>query len=117
MRRKKMCFSGGAQAHWPLRGRKTAAKWPANAAWPANAQLHAIRCPGVLTSGCAVLYLDKREEPPIFREATVVAVDRTLTPPAYTVRIGESERETERSRLFVNRPADDQATVVQTTAA
>jgi hypothetical protein len=83
----------------------------------ANAQLHAIRCPGVLASGCAVLYLDKREEPPIFREATVVAVDRTLTPPAYTVRIGESERETERSRLFVNRPADDQATVVQTTAA
>jgi hypothetical protein len=74
---------------------------------PANAQLHALRCPGVLGNGCAVFYLDKQEEPPVLREATVVAIDRTLTPPAYTIRVGGSERETERSRLFVNKPATE----------
>ena len=83
----------------------------------ANAQLHAIRCPGVLATGCAVLYLDKREEPAVFREATVVAVDRTLTPPSYTVKVGETERETERSRLFVNRPAEQVDSMGQATAA
>ena len=73
----------------------------------ANAQLHAIRCAGVLANGCAVSYLDKRDDPPAWREAVVVSVDRTLKPPSYTIRIGESERETERSRLFVNKPAGD----------
>jgi hypothetical protein len=53
-----------------------------------------------------VFYLDKREEPAVYVEATVVSVDKTLTPPSYVVRIGESEKETERTRLFVNRPPD-----------
>jgi hypothetical protein len=53
-----------------------------------------------------VFYLDKREEPAIYLEATVVSVDRSLTPPSYVVRIGKSEKETERTRLFVNRPTD-----------
>lgn len=75
----------------------------------ANAQLHALRCPGVLANGCAVYYLDRKEEPPVLRCATVIAVDRTLKPPSYTIRIGESERETERSRLFVNKPAVEEA--------
>lgn len=72
----------------------------------ANAQLHEIRCPGVLSPGCAVFYLDKREQPPVLREAVVTSIDKSLQPPAYTVRVGDAERETERSRLFVNKPAD-----------
>ena len=75
---------------------------------PANAQLHALRCPKVLGPGTRVLYQDHSQTPPTLRDAEVVAVDRTLQPPAYTVRVGESERETERARLFVNRPASQQ---------
>ena len=82
------------------------AKSPCEQLPAANAQLHAVRCPGVLANGCVVFYLDKREEPAIFLEATVVSVDRSLTPPSYVVRIGKSEKETERTRLFVNRPTD-----------
>jgi len=48
-----------------------------------------------------------QENPPVMREATVVSVDRTLQPPTYLVKVGESDRETERSRLFVNKPAPD----------
>ena len=70
----------------------------------ANAQLHALRCPGILAKGCAVFYLDRREEPPVLRDATVIAVDVTVSPPSYSIRVGESERETERSRLLVNKP-------------
>jgi hypothetical protein len=82
------------------------AKSPCGQLPATNAQLHALRCPGVLSNGCVVFYLDKREEPAVYLEATVVSVDRTLTPPSYVVRIGESEKETERTRLFVNRPTD-----------
>ena len=82
------------------------AKSPCGQLPATNAQLHALRLPVVLANGCVVFRLDKREEPAVYLEATVVSGDRTLTPPSYVVRIGESEKETERTRLFVNRPTD-----------
>ena len=71
----------------------------------ANAQLHEVRCARELGKGCCVFYYDKRDG--LYKEAVVTAIDRSLQPPAYSVEIaGGAERETERSRLFVNIPTD-----------
>jgi hypothetical protein len=75
----------------------------------ANAQLHALRCQGHLSVGCTVTYNDRSTNSLI--EATVTAVDKSLRPPAYTIKLLQSgaERETERDRIQVHWPADGQS--------
>ena len=70
----------------------------------ANQALHSLRCPGILEVGAAVWYLDQRSGEHL--RAIVRAVDRSIKPEGYTVKLGDSERETERTRLVVNLPAE-----------
>ena len=65
-----------------------------------NLPLHALRCAGVLIVGSSVFYYDRHSQS--YKRATVMAVDTSLSPPSYRIKIGSSERETERSRIFVN---------------
>jgi hypothetical protein len=72
---------------------------------PANMALHSLRCAGVLSPGTPVYYIDQTTGSHI--AAVVTSIDKSLVPPGYTIKLGESERETERSRLVVNLPTGE----------